>query len=146
MIRALAGKGGDPLVRTKDGTTALKAAIGVATITENRRGRMGVATLDPDEEEQLALECARLAIDLGIDVNAANDVGETALHDAAKQGFNSVVELLVARGANPNVKNKRNETPLALAERRPSDSGIRALVREDLRSTADLLRKLGATN
>ena len=70
---------------------------------------------------------------------------DTALHDAARQGFNSVIQLLADRGADVNVKNKRDETPLKIAARvQAADSGLRPLGHEDLRSTADLLRKLGA--
>ena len=45
------------------------------------------------------LEAVNLCLDLGIDPNAADDEGRTALHGAAHQGRNVVVQLLVDRGA-----------------------------------------------
>jgi hypothetical protein len=79
-------------------------------------------------DEDRALEAARLALDLGADVNAANDAGDTALHGAASKGYDAIVQLLADKGARLEVKNKRGRTPLATAKK----------------STADLLRKLGA--
>jgi len=146
IMRVLAESGADPFTVQKDGTTALKAAMGfVGGLTENRQHRYGVPPLEPEEEERLTLEAARLAVELGVDVNAANDAGDTALHDAVRQRFNSVIQFLADRGADLNVKNKRNQTPLALAlaDRRGAgadgdQSG------SDRQSTAALLRKLGA--
>ena len=44
------------------------------------------------------LEAVKIALELGNDVNAANDKGETALHAAALAGLNSVVQYLVDHG------------------------------------------------
>ena len=77
--------------------------------------------------------------------------GNTALHLAAAKGLNRVIELLVAKGAQLNVKNKREQTPLAMAEagaalaRRRIASGIQRDT-PTTSPTADLLRKLGATD
>jgi ankyrin repeat protein len=143
IMRVLAENGADPFAAPKDGTTALKAAMGFAPgLTENRQFRYGVPQLDPDEEERLTLEAARLAVELGVDVNAATEAGDTALHDAARQGFNSVIQFLADQGADLNVKNKREQTPLALAEGRQPAGGDNST--NDRQSTAELLRKLGA--
>jgi ankyrin repeat protein len=48
-------------------------------------------------------------------VNAASRTGDTALHVAAALGYDTVVQLLVDRGANVNLKNARGVTPLAAA-------------------------------
>ena len=81
-----------------------------------------------------ALEAARLALDLGADINAANEAGDTALHRAAAKGSTKLVEFLVERGARLDVENKRGQTPLAIASRsgaaRSSSTGTRALVRK----------------
>jgi hypothetical protein len=55
---------------------------------------------------------------------------------------NTVVQLLVDSGAKLDVKNKRGQTPLALTLVRPK-GGVEGQPR--FKSTADLLRKLGAT-
>lgn len=143
IMRVLIESGADPFAAPKDGTTALKAAMGFAPgLTENRQFRYGVPPLDPDEEERLTLQAARLAVELGVDVNAANDAGDTALHDAARQGFNSVIQFLADKGADLNVKNKREQTPLAIAQSRQPVAGDS--IANDRQSVADLLRKLGA--
>ena len=56
------------------------------------------------------------------------------------EDFNTVVEFLAQRGAKLDVKNKRGQTPLAM-------TAGQQLAFEDsqaYKSTADLLRKLGA--
>jgi ankyrin repeat protein len=83
----------------------------------------------------------KLALELGGDANQPADTGDTALHFAASKRFNSVVEYLVARGANVNVKNKRGATPLALAttaDRRIAEDAVGP------RGTAEVLKRLGA--
>jgi len=45
-------------------------------------------------------------------VNATTVAGDTALHGAAAMGYNTVIQLLVDRGAPLNAKNKRGLTPL----------------------------------
>ena len=44
----------------------------------------------PDDEPE-ALEAVKMLVELGNDVNAANDRGETALHGAAYRGANTIV-------------------------------------------------------
>ena len=54
-------------------------------------------------------------LDAGFDVNGADHDGNTLLHLAADSGSVSLVKVLLARGATPNVINKWNLTPAALA-------------------------------
>jgi len=60
-------------------------------------------------------EAVKLALDLGADVNASNQAGDTALHGAASHGYAAVMQLLTDHGARMDVKNKRGKTPLDLA-------------------------------
>ena len=48
-------------------------------------------------------------------VNLTNGDKETALHCAAQYGHVEVVELLLGAGAEPNIKNSKEETALDLA-------------------------------
>ena len=59
----------------------------------------------------------RELLDRGADVNVRNHKGQTALHCAAKAGFDQIVALLLERGAEVNAKDDKGETPLATALR-----------------------------
>jgi ankyrin repeat protein len=79
------------------------------------------------------LDAVRLTVKLGVDVNAADEDGDTALHRAVKLRFNSVIEFLVEQGARLDVRNTFGQTPLMIAATAAAGA-----------STADLLRRLGA--
>ena len=95
-------------------------------------------------KKRRTLAASKLAVQMGVDVNAVDTAGETALHDAARQRFDTVIQFLADSGANLNVRNKRNQTPLGvlLTEIPEAPPGTESLNRQ---STVDLLRKLGAT-
>ena len=88
--------------------------------------------------ETSTLEAVRTAAELGVDLHAADDAGNTALHYAAASAFDSVVEFLVSRGAELDLKNAEGQTPLAMTAT-PRRRGSR-----DPERTAELLRRLGA--
>jgi ankyrin repeat protein len=128
VMRLLLEKGANPKLTTKDGNTALMFAAGVGYRDKNTRG-----------SESEALEALKLTVNAGLDVKQVNTAGDTALHGAASRGADSIVEFLVDRGADLNLKNKRGFTPLDAA----IGKGGNALpVPHD--STIALLRKLGA--
>ncbi len=106
-MRALLDGGADANIVQKNQTTVLMFAAGLG------RG-LGVFAKDVGTEADL-LESARLALDAGADVNAANNNGLTALHYAAQSGLDSVVSLLVQRGARIDVKEKQGRTPIDMA-------------------------------
>ena len=58
----------------------------------------------------------KLCLELGADVNATNSMGLTALIGAANRGSNEIIELLVARGARLDIKDREGRTPLRWAE------------------------------
>lgn len=58
---------------------------------------------------------ARLLIAHGADVNAVQQGGWTALHQAAARGDRDLIEVLLAHGANPQAANADGRTPLDLA-------------------------------
>jgi ankyrin repeat protein len=109
LMRVLLELGADPLQPNLNNTTPLMAAAGLGT-TE---------PLEEAGEENEALEAVNLLLDLGADINAINNEGDTAMHGAAYNIYPSVVELLARRGADPQVwsrPDKFGRTPLFLAE------------------------------
>jgi hypothetical protein len=62
-----------------------------------------------------AIEAIQLCLDAGVDVNAADSRGQTALHGAALQGFDQVVQFLANHGAKLDTKDKQGKTPLDAA-------------------------------
>jgi ankyrin repeat protein len=140
IMRTLAAGGADTRRPMNDGATPLMAASGmgiVAPAQDEKRGtdRRGLAILDGGivEPESRVLETVTTALSLGSDLEAVNPSGETALHIASAQGYETVVRTLAERGANLNARNARGQTPLgALVARKGRPNMI------------ELLRKLGA--
>ena len=163
IMKALAAGGADVNLTMREGTTALMLATGTAS--GNGSNRRGIAVIDGGvvEPESAVLSTVAAALDLGADVNASNQAGDTALHAAASRGLNTVVQLLADKGAQLNARNKRGLTPLASLM--PSNAAVRrrgaaitaaAIADDDAPNeparrepnhpqTIALLKKLGAT-
>ena len=70
-----------------------------------------------DNEGQPALlEAVKLCVELGMDVNAVNSMGLTAVHGAANRGSDEIIKFLVSKGAKLDVVDKEGRTPLNWAE------------------------------
>jgi len=69
-----------------------------------------------DEGAAALLEAVELCEGLGMDVNAVNSMGLTALHGAANRGSDDIIKFLVAKGARVDVQDKEGRTPLTWAE------------------------------
>ena len=144
ILRILAKRGADPHLVPKSGMSALEAAMGMpGGSQENRRDRIVSSPPDPAEEETLTLELGRFVLPLGVDVNAADLAGNTALHQAVLKNFESVVEFLVANDADVNPANERGQTPLVLAETPQTILGLNSL-KGTRPKIAALLRQHGA--
>ncbi len=89
-VHYVASAGSDGADGTTEATTALMAAVGMG----GPRNVRGFVRPDPAELEFLTLEAVRLAVELGIDVNATNLDGQTAV-DA--RTYASVREFLAAQ-------------------------------------------------
>jgi ankyrin repeat protein len=126
LMRLLVDHGADPSITTNQNVTPLMVAAGAGYV----QGQSIGAPAD-------RLEAVKLALELGADVHATSESAETAMHGAATGGVNAVVELLYARGASLDAKDKDGTTPLAIAD--GTKSNFR---RWD--HTAELLRQLAA--
>jgi ankyrin repeat protein len=133
-MRLLLSRGADPTLEQKNKVTALMLAAGL--------GRDLNTFADEHTTETQMLETVKILLEQHVNVNAANDAGQTALHFAALS-MDSVVELLVKNGANIDAADKQGRTPLAMAQGKggPGRAGQAAQPRP---STIELLRKLGA--
>jgi len=128
LMRLLLDHGADPNIKTYEGSTALMAAAGVNWVVAQTYSRSN------DEY----LEAAKLCLEKGADVNAANNQGFTAMHGAANRGFDKMVELLAEHGAKLDRKDSQGRTPMMYAE------GVFLAVQPPVRkpSTIALLEKL----
>jgi len=107
MMRLLLASGADIKITNVIGTNALMAAAGCdVTYPEEDAG--------PHED---ALAATMVALEAGIDINATNEDGNTALHGAAFIGAVEVVQYLVDKGANLQAVNNKGKgwTPLQTA-------------------------------
>jgi hypothetical protein len=83
-------------VSLKETVTTLMAATGMGG------GRVAPWVAIPrSQREALTLDAVKLAADLGVDINAVNTDGRTALDAAKAARYDSVVKFLVAKGAKP---------------------------------------------
>jgi ankyrin repeat protein len=109
LMRMLVELGADPAIPNVDHTPPLVAASGFGTLAPSE---------EAGTEEEL-VEAVTWLLDLGADINAIDDHGETAMHGAAYNNAPKVVDLLASRGAKVEVWNQKNKygwTPLSIAE------------------------------
>jgi ankyrin repeat protein len=133
-MRLLLDHGADPAIVQKNRTTALMLAAGLG------RG-LGVFAKDYATEAAL-IEAVKVLVARGVDVNAVNDSGQTAMHFAA-QASDGIVQFLAEHGARLDVKDKQGRTPMdmALGVGLRGRAGGPPIVRQ---GTAALLRQLMA--
>jgi uncharacterized protein len=138
MMRILLEAGADPTLKTKANDTALMAAAGLLQDEAFTQ-----------QEQVEAVEAIKLMLELGADVNAVNDIGRAALHGATNMYANGIIQFLAEHGANVDVRDKYQVTPLSVAAGiylpwipKGQELAEQGFVKKD---TVDLLLKLGAT-
>jgi ankyrin repeat protein len=108
LMRLLASLGADPKLTNEDNSTVLMVAAGLGTASPGE---------DPGTEPEV-LEAVKVALELGNDVNAIDNNGETAMHGAVYKHAPTVAQYLAAHGAKTDVwslQNKKGYTPLRIA-------------------------------
>jgi ankyrin repeat protein len=101
---AVNGRGGEAFEHRTEVTTALMAAVGMSRATP-------WAQPDRAAREALMLEAVKLAVDAGVDINAASSDGHTALDAAETLEYDTVVKYLAEKGARAGVAKKASGPP-----------------------------------
>ena len=134
VVKLLLEKGANPKAVTRNGVNALMMAANVAAREEDRTGR--------SKTQKDAIETITLLLAAGVDINATDTQGRTAMHGSALWGFTDVVRFLHKNGAKLDVEDKRRYTPLEAALGMTGGFGFDSkagVVRED---TAKAIREL----
>jgi len=105
-MRLLLAHGADPKITTVGGTTALVTAAG---------GNVAVQQSFVESRES-SMAAVKLCLELGIDVNAANETGFTAVMGAANKGWDDILEVLLKAGGRLDVQDAQGRTPLRWAK------------------------------
>ena len=100
-VEYFGGLGAEP---RQQATTALMAAVAMG-------GGAAWVPIDRSEREALTLETVKLALELGVDINAVNADGRTALDGAKTLKYDSIVKFLTDKGAKAGTPRKREAPP-----------------------------------
>ena len=130
MMRLLLAAGADPAQVTDTKTTPVMAASGL-----NR----GIGE-SPITEEQ-ALAAVKFLLELGADAKGATTNGENALFGAAYRGWNTLLALLIDKGADVNAVSKAGVTPWLAASGLRRSTGRRPLQQGGCGSAARARRR-----
>lgn len=151
FMRALAAAGADVTVGLADGSTPLMVAAEGRQGSKNSPSLTIVAGQEVNRRpERHALDAVKVVLELGGQVNAANQAGDTALHIGALKRFGTVIRWLAEHGAKLDATNAEGNTPMAVALRPlagprgtlVASQGI--IVIDEGPEIAGLLRQLGA--
>ncbi|HEY3825631.1 MAG TPA: ankyrin repeat domain-containing protein [Bryobacteraceae bacterium] len=134
VIALLLANGADPKLATRNGINPLMAAAGLGTNESDAVGRK--------KTEKEAIDSIELCLKAGVDINAVDSKGQTALHGAAQKGWDEIVQYLADHGAKLDIKDKKGLTPLDAAMGLTGGLGFDNTTGDVHESTAALLKKL----
>ncbi len=130
LMRILLDRGADPLLKLREGSTALMLAAGVGRVDDR-----------PAKDEANALEAVKSAFEVVGNLDAVNARGRSALHGAAGIGANAIIQFLAEKGANLELKDRQGTTALKIAAGgAPRGDGANRVYP----ATMEVLIKLGA--
>jgi ankyrin repeat protein len=136
IMKVLLEGGANPFLTQKDYTTTVM----IAAAGRGQRVYPGAASVSAPATEQDSLEALKLLVQHGVDPDAFNERGQTALHVAAARGADSLVRYLADQGAKLDMKDRRGRTPLDVALGVGNDKSRGPV--EAHETTASLLREL----
>lgn len=111
LMRILIEGGADPGLNQKNKRDSIMLAAGVhAQRADNPLYK----------NDASVMQAIRICLDHGVDINAANDAGETAVYAAI--GAPELIRFLFEHGARLDLKNNRGQTPLEAAMKAPEPS------------------------
>lgn len=94
-IEQLIRRGANPHIKTKDGDTVIHLSV-------HNNGHSTKSNIE-------------LFLELGVDVNAQNNSGDTALHIVVKKSNEKIIRLLLKKGADVSLRNNDGNSPLELS-------------------------------
>jgi len=122
-----------PVRRAPGGINPLMAAAGLGSKEEDSVGRK--------KTEKQSIEAIEVCLEAGVDINAVDGRGQTALYGAALQGYDEVVKFLLAHGAKTDIKDQRGFTALDAAEGKAGGFGFGGGSANPHPSTAKIIRE-----
>jgi ankyrin repeat protein len=134
VVSVLLEKGANPNLATRNGVNPVMAAAGLGTNESDAVGRK--------KTEKEAIDSIDLCLKAGVDVNAVDSKGQTALHGAAQKGWNQVVQYLADHRATLDLKDKKGLTPIDAAMGLAGGLGFDNTTGDVHETTAALLRQL----
>ncbi len=136
LMKLLLDGGANPHLTQADLTTVAMIASGGG----GQRVYPGSASVSTPATEEDSLAALKLVAEAGIDLDAFNMNGDTALHRAAARGADSIVAYLVERGVRLDTQDRRGRTALDVAL--GVGGGGRGGPPPVRKTTAELLRRL----
>jgi ankyrin repeat protein len=115
-LKLLLEYGADPTLATSQGINPLMTAANLGTKESDITGRY--------KTQQQMIDVIRLCIDLGLDINARSNSGQTAIFGAATFGMTDVVEFLHDNGAELDYVDNSDISPLDAASGKAGGYGF----------------------
>lgn len=148
IISLLSGAGKDPESKKKNTSEAFWRSVehlhcegfrvlasgGCSPDTHGPAGNTPLLLALSGAQSDKQKDFINLLLELGADVNSANDNGQTALLTAASQGYADMAALLLKNGADVNAANQEGQTALMLS----ADRGHPGMVKLLLEAGADV--------
>ncbi|KAL6718697.1 hypothetical protein ACLMJK_002931 [Lecanora helva] len=140
IVRLLIDKGADVQATTPSGDTALDLAC-LDRRWEIARMLIGAgAGADISSLRGVQTKMDSLLADAGVNMQTANEADQTALHIAAARGLGEVCLFLVGKGADPQIKDQFDNTPVDIWERKGQKEVLEIMKQLQKPRTAKMLR------